>query len=383
MKFTIKKEKLLQILQKASKAISPLVPYPYLKGILINIKNDYIEFITTDIHLSIKTTIKNKDNFSVEEEGKILLDEKMISDITSKIDSEEITFESIEGDSIAVYGGNSKYKLSILSFEKYPEIEFGSNNKRFKVNSCILKTIVEKTAYACSEKEIQLNLTGINLFSKDGKLHAYATDRYKLASKEFDLKLDEEFNIVVPKKYFILAMQCIDQNEIEFEISKKKKEVLNNDSKTEVVINELILYSDESIIQVELIEDLFPNVNPIFNFSNLGILIVKKNELIKMIDRCSLIRDDKNKTAITLKIENNKLNISSHNNISSSNEILDIVSYEGEEISIIYDSKFFIDSLKVLDTENIKIIFTKEKKAAILKNIDDESLVLVVSPQKA
>ena len=366
MNFKIKKSKLLNILQIADKAISPITPTPILKNILINILNDQIIFITSDKHISIKTTLTNKEEFEVNEEGNLILDEKMINEITRKIDSEDINFESIEGDYIAVYGGNSKYTLNVVSSEEYPIIDFGSVNKKFKVNSCILKTIVEKTAYACSEKEIQLNLTGINLFSKEGKLHALATDRYRLASKEFDVQLDEDFNIVVPKKYFINALQTIDQEEIDIEIQK----------------NKLLLYTDESIIQIELIEDLFPNVAPVFKNTINGTLYINKNELLKMIDRCSLIKDDKNKTAINLKIENNQLYLSSNNHISTSNEKMELNNYEGEDLDIIYDCKFFIESLKVIDTEEVKIEFTKEKKAAILKNKDDESLILIVSPQK-
>ena len=367
MNFTIKKEKLLNILQIADKAISQFVPKPILKNVLVEITNNSLIFTSSDSHISIKSTLTNKEEFTVEEEGNLLLDEKMISDICRKIDSKDITFESIENDFITVYGGNSKFKLNVESFESYPKIEFGSVNKKFKVNSCTLKTIVEKTAYACSEKEIQLNLTGINLFSKQGKLHALATDRFKFASKEFDINLDEEFNIVIPKKYFVSAIQCINQDEIELEIQD----------------NRLLIYMNETTIQIELIEDLFPDVTPIFNNTIFSTLIIKKSDLLKMIDRCSLIKDEKNKTPITLKTENNKLYISSNYKNSSSNEVQDAISYEGENINIIYDSKYFIDSLKAIDTENVKIEFTKEKKVAILKNIDDESLILIIAPQKA
>ena len=366
MNFKIKKEKLLNVLQIADKAISPVVPFPYLKNIFIEIKNDSLIFISSDSHISIKTTLNNKDEFEVSEEGSLLIDEKMLNEISRKIEGEEIYFDSIEGDLITIYGGNSRYKLNTLLSENYPEIDFGSNNNKFEVNSCILKTIVEKTAYACSEKEIQLNLTGINLFSKDGKLHALATDRFKLASKTFDDDLKEEFNIVVPKKYFVSALQCINEEKINIEIQT----------------NKIIFYTSESIIQTELIEDLFPDVSPVFKNTIAGTLIIKKTDLTKMIDRCSLIKDDKNKTAINFKIENYKLSLSSQNNLSSSNEELEVISYVGEDIDIIYDSKFFTDSLKAIDTENVQIEFTKEKKAAILKNIDDDSLVLIISPQK-
>lgn len=366
MNFTIKKEKLLNILQIADKAITPFCPQPYFKGVFVEIKNDSLTFITSDNQISIKTTLTNKEEFNVEEEGNILLDEKLISEIARKIDSKEIKFDTMENDLIAVYGGNSKFELNVLSYEIYPKIDFGSINKKFKVNSCTLKTIVEKTAYACSEKEIQLNLTGINLFSKNGKLHALATDRFKLASKEINIDLQEEFNIVIPKKYFVSALQCIDQDEIELEIQN----------------NKILFYSNETIIQSKLIEDLFPNVEPVFKNTINGTLIIKKNDLLKMIDRCSLIKNDKNKTPITIKIENNKLYISSEFKQTSFNEEIENISYKGENVSIIYDSKFLVESLKVIDTEDVQIEFTKEKKAAILKNINDDSLILIVSPQK-
>ena len=53
MNFTIKKEKLLNILQLADKAISPFTPNPELKNIFITINKDSLIFITSDTHISI------------------------------------------------------------------------------------------------------------------------------------------------------------------------------------------------------------------------------------------------------------------------------------------------------------------------------------------
>ena len=59
MNFTIKKEKLLNVLQIADKAITPFCPQPFFKGIFIDAKNDSITFITSDNQISIKTTLIN------------------------------------------------------------------------------------------------------------------------------------------------------------------------------------------------------------------------------------------------------------------------------------------------------------------------------------
>ena len=367
MKFKIKKEKLSNILQIADKAISQIIPFPYLKGILIKVEKELITFITSDSHISIKTSLNNKEFFEVEEEGIFLIDEKMVGDITRKIDSEDINFDSVEKESITVYGGDSQFKLNTLDYENYPEIDFSCVGNEFEVNSCTLQTIIEKTAYACSEKEIHPNLTGINLFSKDGKLHASATDHFRLAFLSLNVEVNNDINIIIPKKYFISVVQCLKEDEI---------------VKLNIQNNKIIFNLNETIIQTELVEDLFPDISTILKQQSSNVLIVDKNKLQKTIDRCSLIKDDKNKTIINLIIKNNKLSLSSRNSISSSNENVEIISYTGSDIDILYDSKFLQESLKVIDTKEVIIEFIGDLKPIFIKNKDDDSLISVISPQR-
>lgn len=367
MNFKIKKEKLLNVLQIVDKAVSQNTPKPSLKGVLIETLQNKIVFITSDLHISIKTELSNSDDFDIQEEGKILLDEKILIEISRKIESDYINFETIDGNLIAVYGGDSKFQLNTIDFDSYPEIDFDSSNSRFKVNSCILKSIIEKTAYACSEKEIHPNLTGVNLFSKSGKLHASATDQFRFSRKTFDIDFQEEFNIIVPKKYFVSAVQCISENDnVEIEIQSTK----------------IMFYINETVISVELVEDLFPNIANIFNQNIVGTLIINRSKISKMLDRCSLIKDEKNNSIVKIIIKGNKLKLTSTNNISSSIEEIDIDKYEGEDIEILFSSKFLQDALKVIDTEDVIIQFSGSLKPIFVKNVDDESLIMLISPQR-
>ena len=367
MNFKIKKEKLLNVLQIVDKAVSQNTPKPSLKGVLIESFQNKIVFITSDLHISIKTELTNLEDFEIKEEGKILLDEKILIEISRKIESEYINFETMDGNLIAVYGGDSKFQLNTIDFESYPEINFDSLNSRFNVKSCILKSIIEKTAYACSEKEIHPNLTGVNLFSKLGKLHASATDQFRFSRKTFDIDFQDEFNIIVPKKYFINAVQCIGENEsVDIEIQSTK----------------ILFFINETIITVELVEDLFPNITNIFNQSIIGSLIINRSKLSKMIERCSLIKDEKNNSVVRINIKNNKLKLTSTNNISSAVEEIDIDKYKGEDVEILFSSKFLQDALKVIDTEDVMIQFSGALKPIFVKNIDDESLIMLISPQR-
>lgn len=367
MNFKIKKDKLENILQVASKAISQNIAYPFLKNILIEVFIDKIIFITSDSHISIKTELNNKDYFAVEEEGKILLDEKIISEITKKIESDYINIETMDGDLITIYGGKSKYKINTVDVNNYSEIDFSYSSNRFKVKTSLLKSIIDKTAYACSEKEIHPNLTGINLFSKNGELHASATDQFRFSQKTFKIEGIDEFNIIVPKKYFSSIIQCFnEEDEVELAIQS----------------NKILFFINESTIQIDLVEDLFPDISNLFNQKIEGTLVINKQKILKMIDRCSLIKDEKNNTVVKIEIKDNKIHLSSHFGSTSSNEEEEIKSYEGNDVDILFSSRFLLEAIKVIESEDVIIQFTGPIRPIIIKDTDDTSLTMLVSPQR-
>ena len=96
MKFTIKRELLLNALIKVSKAISTKNLIPVLAGIKFELKKKKLVLTASDNNITIQTTIDASDDFKIESEGNIIIQGKYIIDIVRKLPDEFINIEVID-----------------------------------------------------------------------------------------------------------------------------------------------------------------------------------------------------------------------------------------------------------------------------------------------
>ena len=117
MKFTIKKDLLLDALSKVSKAISTKNLIPVLAGIKFELKKKKLTLTASDNDITIQTTIEsvNDDEFKIDSEGSIIIQGKYILDIVRKLPDQYINVEVIDELKILIYTENSEFNLNGIS----------------------------------------------------------------------------------------------------------------------------------------------------------------------------------------------------------------------------------------------------------------------------
>ena len=202
MKFTIKKELLLDSLIKVSKALSTKNLIPVLGGIKFELKRKKLTLTASDNDITIQAVIEsnNDEDFKIESEGSIIIQGKYILDIVRKLPDKYINIEVIDELKILIYSDKSEFNLNGISESEYPNINLEESKKKIDINAGILKSIVNQTAFASSNEESKPVLTGINFNIVGDILECNSTDSYRLARKIVKLnKISEEsYNIVIP-----------------------------------------------------------------------------------------------------------------------------------------------------------------------------------------
>src|SRR4029453_7866128 len=96
-----------------------------------------------------------------------------------------------EGGGLGVSGGTSRFELSCLPREDFPQMAAGALPHKFRLAADDLKRLIDKTRFAISTEETLYYLNGIYLHAaKDAKppvLRAVATDGHRLARYEMEL----------------------------------------------------------------------------------------------------------------------------------------------------------------------------------------------------
>ena len=366
MNFKISKREFSDALSLSVRAISNTTPLPVLTGIKLIVNSDSIVLISSDSNISIKVELNNKEKeiLFIDAGGEIVLDARYILEIVRKIDSEFINIETIDGNLIKIFGGNSEFKLNGINSFEYPDINFNTNNESFKIETEKFFEIINQTSFACSDKDTRPILTGVNFKALAGKLYINATDSYRLATKTIDIDSELNFNITVPCKYLNDVCHSIsNEKEIEIAIDNQK----------------IIFMFNNSIIQTRLLDDAFPDVSKLIPNNFTQKLVVSSKELVNAIDRSSFIKSD-GKNIVKMNINNEEIILTSSNQIGSSYENIKIVSFEGEQFEISCSGKYLTDAIKSLDCNEIIISFSGELKPLIITNEKDDSIIQLISP---
>ena len=371
MKFTIKKEVLMDALNKVSKAISSRNVIPVLAGIKFDLTNKKLILTASDNDITIQTFINCDDEeiIKVKEEGSIIIQGKYILDIVRKLPDKYINIEVVDELKILIYTANSEFNLNGISESEYPNIDLGESKNHIELNANILKEIVNQTSFATSIDENKAILNGINFNINADILECNATDSYRLARKIIKLNKasKENQNIVIPSRNLVEFTRIIEDNLDIVEIH---------------IFNNKILFKYQNLLfQSRLINGTYPNTSNLLPKEHLVKLHFNINDFYDVVDRVSILTSDKDKNVVTLETDGNDLIMkSSSAEIGRVEERMVISKNQDIDVKVSFSSKYMMDALKSFTTDTVELYFVGEIKPILLKSDEDESLTQLVLP---
>ena len=371
MKFTIKKELLLDALNKVSKAISTKNLIPVLAGIKFELKKKRLILTASDNDITIQTWIDctNEEDFIIDREGSIIVQGKYILDIVRKLPAEFINIELIDELKLLIYTENSEFNLNGISESEYPNIGLEESKKKVTINAGVFKNAIGQTAFAASNEESKPVLTGINFNIVGDVLECNSTDSYRLARKivKLDKDSEENYNIVVPSR-----------NVVEF-----SKILYDDDEMVELHIfsNKILFKTNNLKFESRLINGTYPNTSNLLPDDSFLVISTNLSDFYNVIDRVSILPSDKEKNIVTLETNDNMLILrSSSAEVGRVEEKMLITKNNNENIKISFSAKYMMEALKSFSTETVDIHFVGEIKPILIKSSEDESLTQLVLP---
>lgn len=369
MKLKIKKEILLDALNKVSKALSSKNLVPVLSGIKFDLNEKGLLLTASDNDITIQVFIEKNDDMNIEKEGSIIIQGKYILDIVRKLPDEFINIEVIDELKITIYTDNSEFNLNGINKNEYPTINLDLSKNPLNINSKTFRSIINQTSFASSADESRPILTGINFKIIGNKMECNSTDSYRLARRIIDLNepVEESYNIVIPSKNLLEFIKIMGDNDDLLELH-----IFNN--------KVLIKYSN-LLFQSRLISGTYPNTSNLLPDEFMLKIKVGVNDLYNVIDRASILTTDKEKNIVTFEIDGNKMYVRSISaEIGRVEEKMNIEKDNNENLKISFVAKYMMEALKSFDDDQVEISFVGEVKPIILKSNKDEGLTQLVLP---
>ncbi|MBQ8219020.1 MAG: DNA polymerase III subunit beta [Bacilli bacterium] len=369
MKFIIKKNILLENLLNTSKAISSKNLIPILTGIKFELLEEGLYLSASDSDISIRTFIEKDKITSIESIGSVVISGKYIVEIIKKLPDTDIIIEVIDGYNMIIQTEGSEFNLNGIDPNEFPNLDLEETKNPIVLNPVIFKSIINQTFFATSLSETRPLLTGINFKLSGDKLEVIATDSYRLAKKEIELKdnYENDFNLVIPGKNLVELSRIVEDD--------KENIYLH-------IFNNKVLFKYKNIVFLSrLISGTYPVSSNIIPTEFMIDIVCNYDILYDMIDRASLLTSDKDKNTIKLLLKNRELTISSNSpEIGKVEEKINIDN--DSEISISFSSKYMLEAIKSFNTEEVHILMNNDNSPIIVKSDKEGSLVQLVLPIK-
>ena len=366
MKFIISSQSLLKQLQCIAGVLNSSNTLPILDNILFEIKEQVLTISCSDL----ESTITSKINIDAKSEGSIAIPAKILIDILKTFPDHPLTF-SIDGNmSIEIASDYGKYKLSGFNGEEFPKSPIIESPSTVNISGFILQRAIEKTIFASGNDDLRPVMSGVFIQLSKNDVTFVATDAHKLVRyRKSKVSSSSESSFIVPKKPMNLLKGLL---------SNFEDDVIINYNES----NATFRFGD-TILTCRLIDGKYPNYEAVIPNENPNILTIDRNIFLQSIKRVSIFA---NKTThqVRLKINGSELNISAED-IDFSNEATERLtcSYKGDSIEIGFNSRFLIEMLNNMDTENVIFELSAPNRAGLLspeQNEKEESILMLVMP---
>lgn len=373
MKISINRQYFIEQLNHCLKAISPRTTLPILSGIKIDVSDDQMVLTGSDSEISIEITIPtevdNEEILEIESPGSVVLTGRFFVDIIKKLSGDFVELETNEQFSTKITAGKSEFNLSGQDANQYPLLPEVNEADSLVMSSTVLKTIINQTNFAVSLSETRPVLTGVNWLFKDDHISFTATDSHRLALRKL---LDKTFNTdssnaIIPGKSLSELSKILSDSDEDVEINLSQNQVL-------------FTYGNMRFIS-RLLEGNYPDTTRLFPENYETKVNVNNAEFYHAIDRVSLLAREGGNNVIRMSVENGNVELTSNSpEVGTVNEEVTASSIEGEDIKISFNSKYMMDALRAIQSEEVTVEFFGTMRPFTITPSDSTEVVQLILP---
>lgn len=367
MKFIVSSSYLLKQLQVLGSVINSSNTLHILDNFLFELDNNQLKVSASDLETTMSATLEIEST----DTGSIAVPARLLLETLKTFPEQPLTFTVKENNTIEISSDLGKYVLAYLPGDEFPKAELLEDPSTTHIPAEVLATAVSKTIFAAGNDDLRPVMSGVYFqFSPSGIIFV-ATDAHKLVKySRTDITSSAEANFIMPKKPLNILKNILGTSDAEVKIEY-------NDS------NAMFSF-DNYILVCRLIDGKYPNYEAVIPKENPNKLIIARTQFLSSVRRVAIYA---NKTThqIRLKVAGTELNISAED-IDYSNKADERLTcdYQGDDMQIGFNSRFLIEMLNNLQSDEILLEMSLPNRAGILTPVDGldegETVTMLVMP---
>ncbi|WP_367133854.1 DNA polymerase III subunit beta [Saccharothrix sp. HUAS TT1] len=294
--------------------------------------------------------------------GKALVSGRLLADITKALPNHPVEI-AVDGSRMTISCGSARFSLPTMPVEDYPQLP-SMPQLAGELPGEVFGEAVAQVAVAAGKDDTLPMLTGVRLEIGEGKVTLVATDRFRLAMREFAWEPNEslgEVAVLVPAKTLNDSAKTLGASGAKVELSLAANDGLLGLSGTGRRTTTRLLDAD------------FPKYRQLLPSEHSSAAIIEVDALVQAIKRVSLVAE--RGTQVRLEFVDSGLRLSAGGDDEGSAEEELPVEYTGDPVTIAFNPAYLQEGLQAVRTPRAHLSFTTPSRPALLKPVDEDGNV--------
>ncbi|OUS17311.1 DNA polymerase III subunit beta [Gammaproteobacteria bacterium 50_400_T64] len=359
MKFSVSKETLVKQLQMAVGVVERRQTLPILANVLIRLNEGELTLTGTDLEVEIIS--RTASEMGSEISGALTVPARKLLDICRSLpDGVDIKFSTNDKGRVVITSGRSRFTLTTLPAEEFPNVEDGAESVEFSLPAKSLKHLIDSTSFAMAHQDVRYYLNGMLWEVSGSKLNGVATDGHRLAISSIELPGDavsSPVQVILPRKGVVeLSRLLVDEGDIKISLGEAHLRVRGSDFH----------------FTSKLVDGAYPDYDRVLPKGGTLVIRGDRDGLRQAFSRAAILSNEKYR-GVRLLLSENLLNIVANNPEQEEAQEEVVVSYTGVELEVGFNVNYILDVLNTLGGEEAVFILSDANSSALIQDPADEA----------
>ena len=342
----IQKTELAQKLNKIKSVVSKKTTQAALQGILV--KDGYL--IANNMEMTVKAKIEGT-------EGESFIIPERAFDLINNLPDGEMEIKVTSKDVITIKADKIKNKYQTINADNFPTTSVQNEGDELAIPAEILLESMKRVAYAVPAQGKTAVMMSMCLQAVGGYLNFVGLDGHVLAWDR--VEYDGEFELLVPKNT----------------VDKMKSLGLTGEVRIRHNKSGAVFITKDFEVYTRLTEGEYFKYQSMFKELPLHTVVSKAAFLDAMIRAKMCIGE---RCPVRFELVGNTLNLSIKDNITDYSETVELQEEMSKELTIGFDARLVLETLKAFDCGNVGISFGGPKMPMIVEAEDNDFKTIVL-----
>jgi DNA polymerase-3 subunit beta len=357
VKLRVERDVLAESVAWAARTLPSRPSLPVLAGLVLTASDAGLTLSSFDYEVSGRVEV----SADVANEGTTLVSGRLLADIARSLPPQPVQIET-EGTRLSITCGRSSFTLPTLPVEDYPQLPVMPTASG-TVPGQVFASAVAQVAIAAGRDDTLPTLTGIRMEIEGPNIVLAATDRYRLAVREF---------VWSPQSSSVSSTALVPAKTLA-DTAKSLADV------ADVVIALSAGGAGEGLIGFEghgrrtttrLLDGEFPKYRSLLPTESSAIATVDTAALIDAVKRVALVAE--RNTPVRLAFEGSELTLrAGAGDDAQAVEVIESA-LDGDAIDIAFNPTYLLDGLAAVGSAVTRFSFTQATRPAVLTGVDDD-----------